>query len=106
MKPIRPHPDHHELHGITIAVDTHGPTIYVGRCHTMDNDRIYLVDVDEHTAPSTESREQSKQDYLQQVAKFGHWKKHDRLVIEQQDVAWFRTLGSIAESGPDGAGRD
>jgi len=97
MKPIMPHPDHHELHGITIAVDTHGPTVYVGRCHTMDGERIYLVDVDEHTVAADGT---SKRAYLEQVAKFGHWKKHDRVTIERSDVAWFERLGKIAESGP------
>ena len=102
MKPIRPHPDHHELHGITIAVGSKGAEVYVGRCHTIDADRIYLVDVDVHAdgADGTSNR-----DYLTQVAKFGHWKKHDRLALALADVAWMERLGVIAEHGPPDACR-
>lgn len=97
MQPIRPHRDHHELHGITIAVDTHGPEIYVGRCHDMDQDRIYLVSVDVHTAGGDAG---GKRAWLERVAKFGHWQRHDRLVVERSRVAWIETLGHIAEHGP------
>ena len=97
MKPIQPHPDHHELHGITVAVDTHGAEIYVGRCHDIDAERIYLVDVDVHTAGGEAG---GKRAYLERVAKFGHWKQLDRLAIDRRRVAWMETLGRIAEQGP------
>lgn len=96
MKPIQPHPDHHELHGVTVAVDTVGAEIYVGRCHTIDDTRIYLVDVDVHRPDATAS----KRDFLERVGKFGHWKKHDRLVVELDTVSWMDTLGNIATNGP------
>lgn len=97
MKPIRPHPDHHELHGITLAVDTRESGLYVGRCHTIDDTRIYLVDVAVH---QESSKGQSKRAYLQRVAKFGHYKQHDRMSVLLRDVAWFETLGKIASDGP------
>jgi len=97
MQPIRPHPDHHELHGITVAVDSTGAELYVGRCHDIDANQIYLVDVDVFV----EGRDgPSKRGYLQRVAKFGHWKKHDRLALALAEVAWVETLGKIAEQGP------
>jgi hypothetical protein len=96
MQPILPHPDHHELHGITVAVDTCGAEIYVGRCHDVDAERIYLVDVDVHVAGGEAG---SKRDYLERVAKLGHWKQHDRLVVERSRVTWMATLGRIAEHG-------
>lgn len=97
MKPIRPHPDHHELHGVTVAVDTRGPHIYVGRCHTIDDTRIYLVDVDVHEGGEGGT---SKRDWLARIGRFGHWKKVDRLALDLADVAWMDTLGNIAEQGP------
>ncbi len=97
MKPIRPHPDHHDLHGVTVAVDTNGAEIYVGRCHTIEGGRIYLVDVDVHVSGSDGT---TKRDWLQRIGRFGHWKKHDRLVLELDDVAWMDTLGNIAANGP------
>lgn len=100
MKPIRPHPDHHELHGITIAVGTGDAHVYVGRCHTIDAQRVYLVDVDVHR-DGDDGR--SNRDYLIATAKFGHFKKHDRLALELADVAWMERLGVIAEQGPPDA---
>lgn len=99
MKPIRPHPDHHSLHGITVAVDTNGP-LYVGRCHDIDATQVYLVDVAVHTP---EPGGLSKRDFLAQVAAFGFWKQHDRLTVPRADIAWLETLGKIAENGPPAA---
>ncbi len=96
MKPIRPHPDHHDLHGITVAVDTHGPRLYVGRCHTIDDDHVHLVDVAVHEAGEGKA---SKRDFLEQAAKFGVWKQHDRLRVPCAEVAWIATLGEIAAKG-------
>lgn len=101
MRPIQPHPDHHELHGITVAVNSTGPELYVGRCHDMDATRIYLVDVDVFVEGSDQ---RSKREYLERVAKFGHWKKHDRLTLVRTEVAWIETLGNIAEHGPPAEG--
>ena len=97
MKPVRPHPDHHELHGITVAVDTRGPRLYVGRCHDVDERAVYLVDVAVHECVDGG---QSKRDYLVQVAKFGPWAQHDRIAVPRAEVAWMDTLGNIAERGP------
>lgn len=97
MKPIRPHPDHHDLHGVTVAVDTRGDTIYVGRCHTIDGGRIFLVDVDEHVLAAGTS---TKRAWLERVSRFGHWKKHDRLALDLGEVVWMDTLGNIAANGP------
>lgn len=96
MNPAQPHPGHHELHGITVAVDTRGPQLYVGRCHDVDARHVYLVDVDVHEA----TEDGAKRRYLEQVAKFGHWKKLDRIAVPLDDVAWMERLGHIAEHGP------
>jgi hypothetical protein len=99
MKPIRPHPDHHDLHGFTIAVDT-GTEVYVGRCHDMDAEQIRMVDVDVHAYGGDRG---SRREYLERVAKWGHFKQHDRLALSRKDVVWLETLGRIAEHGvPDG----
>jgi len=37
------HHDRHELHGITVVVDTSGPEIFVGRCDDMDDRQILGV---------------------------------------------------------------
>ena len=87
------HHDKHELHGITIVVDTHGPKVYVGRCDDIDPTGVTLLDVDVH-----ENGEggPSKQEYLKRAAKFGIWKKHDRVVVPQSDVTSIVPLGELA----------
>ena len=87
------HHDRSELHGITVAVDTHGPAIYVGRCDDMDGERIVLLDADVH---QDGAGGQSKAEYLERTAKFGIWKKHDRVSVPMSEVAWVKRLGELA----------
>lgn len=82
-----------ELHGITVVVDTKESTVYIGRCHEMDDERIILLDVDEHE----DGRDgYSKQEYIRRAVRVGVWKKHDRLVIARARVASVRRLGEIS----------
>ncbi len=87
------HHDAHELHGITVAVDLRGPRVLVGRVDTMDEQSVVLLDVDVH-----EERPggPTKAEWLRKAAKFGAWKKHDRMVVPRADVALIRRLGEIA----------
>jgi hypothetical protein len=86
------HHDRHELHGITVVVDTHGPVVFVGRCDDIDADNVILLDAGEHRDGDGG---RSKQDYLHQAAMFGVWKKHDRVVIPRSDVATLVRLGDL-----------
>ncbi len=86
------HDDKHELHGITVVVDTTGTEIFVGRCDTMDDEKIYLLDVDFHR-DGEEGR--TKEDYVRRAAQFGIWKKFDRLTVPRDTVTSIRPLGDI-----------
>lgn len=86
------HQGKHELHGITVVVDTHGPEIYVGRCDDILEDRILLHDVDVHR-DGEEGR--SKDDYVKGASEWGVFKKHDRLVVDRSHVASIRRLGEV-----------
>ncbi len=86
------HHDRHELHGITVVVDTSGPEIFVGRCDDMDDRQILLVDVDVHR-DGDDGR--SKAEYVQRAARFGVWKKFDRLAVPQERVTSVRPLGEV-----------
>lgn len=86
------HQNKSELHGITVAVDTDGPEIYVGRCDDMDDERVVLLDVDVHRDGDGG---RSKDEYLERAARFGVWKKHDRLVLERRRVTSVRRLGEL-----------
>lgn len=70
------------LHGITVVAAA-GDTVYIGRCHARENGQIVLLDVDRHTEGQDGK---SNQDYLDRAARFGVWKKHDKLVLAASEV--------------------
>lgn len=86
------HADKHELHGITVVVDTAGPELYVGRCDDMNDEVVILLDGDIHR-DGEESP--SKQKYLERAAQFGIWKKFERLAVPLEQVTSIRRLGEI-----------
>ena len=86
------HDDRHQLHGITVVVDTTGPEILVGRCDDMDEQQILLVDVDVHR-DGDDGR--SKEEYVERAANLGVWKKHNRVRIDRRAVVSVRRLGEI-----------
>jgi hypothetical protein len=87
------HDDKGELHGITVVVDTHGPTVYIGRCDVLTEKQIVLNDVDQHEDGNDGK---SKEDYLKFAAKFGTWKKHDRLIVPRDEISLIKPLGEYA----------
>ena len=86
------HHDKGELHGITVAVDTEGSEIWIGRCDVMTDEHIVLLDADVHE-DGHEGR--TKDDYLKRAAMVGHWKKHDRVVLPLAGVRWVKRLGEL-----------
>ncbi|MEM7480099.1 MAG: hypothetical protein AAF481_02900 [Acidobacteriota bacterium] len=86
------HQGKHELHGITVVVETAGPELYVGRCDDITETRVILLDVDLHRDGVDEG---TRADWLANAAKFGVWKKHDRLVLPRPQVTSVRPLGSV-----------
>lgn len=86
------HHDKSPLHGITVAVDTRGSKVYIGRCDDMNDDVIHLLDVDEH---EDGAGGRSKLEYLERAAAVGTWKKHERLSLPMSEVAWVKPLGQI-----------
>jgi len=86
------HHDKHELHGITVVVDTAGPEIYVGRCDDIDDRRVILLDADLHRAGENGH---SKDAWLERASQFGVWPKHPRLVLDRSEVTSVRRLGEV-----------
>ena len=86
------HNDKGELHGITVVVDTPGEEIWVGRCDTVLEEGVVLLDADRHK-DGDDGR--SKQEWLDRAAKFGVWKKFDRVVVPTEQVASIRRLGEL-----------
>ena len=86
------HDDKHELHGLTVVVDTTGDEIFIGRCDDMDDRVVLLLDVDVHREGDAG---RSKEDYVQRAAQMGFWKKHDRVEIPADKVTSVRRLGDL-----------
>lgn len=66
------HHDKGEYHGITIVVDTPGPTAYIGRCDTFTADGVILLDADVYEPGADRP---SKEAWIAKAAKVGIWKK-------------------------------
>jgi len=84
-----------ELHGITVAVQTTGDTVYVGRCHEANDSSVIMLDADEHAEGDNG---QTNQQYLAQAARWGVFKKHDHLVIPRDQVTTIRPLNELREA--------
>lgn len=87
------HEERHELHGMTVVVETEGRKTYIGRCHDMDDDNVTLLDVGEHDEGEDEV---TKEQFIEQAARVGIWPKHKHLVVPRAEVASVRRLGDLA----------
>ena len=86
------HQNKGELHGITVVVDTTGEEVFVGRCDTVTDHGVILLDVDVHRDGDGG---RSKAEYVPQAAQFGVWKKHDRVMVPTDRVAKIERLGEV-----------
>ncbi len=86
------HDDRGELHGITVVVDTSGPKVFIGRCDQELPEGILLLDADVHE--EVEGGD-SKAQFVERAAKFGHWKKLERVMVPQGEITSVRRLGEI-----------
>ena len=85
------HPGRHELHGVTVVVDTHGTEVWVGRCDDLDERGVILLDADVHR----EGEGGSRQEYLEKASRFGVWKTVERVLIPADRIASVRRLGEL-----------
>lgn len=87
------HQHKHELHGITVVVETAGDETVVGRCDDMNDSQVIMLDADIHRV-SDEGPSQAE--YLANAAQFGVWPKHPRLILDRASVTSIRRLGDLA----------
>ena len=87
------HDDKGELHGITVVVKTTGPRVWVGRCDTQTDEGIVLLDADHHDEGENG---QTNEEYLGFAAKYGVFKKHDRVAVPAAEIAAVQRLGEIS----------
>ncbi len=88
------HHDKGELHGITVVVDMIDDRVFVGRCDTILPEGVVLLDADMHDASETryDGTKTSKAEYLGNAARFGVWKKYDRIIVPADEVASIERL--------------
>jgi hypothetical protein len=84
------HPGHHELHGVTVVLETRGPVTYLGRFDSEDERGVHLLNVGIHD-PSKGTREE----YVRRSAKFGIQVERPRITVPSADVARITPLGEI-----------
>jgi len=86
------HRDKGELHGITVVVDC-GARVYVGRCDERTPEGIILLDVDQFDEGDGG---RTKAQYLDFAARYGIFKKHDRVVVPAAEIGSVTRLGDLA----------
>lgn len=86
------HNDKGELHGITVVVETNRARTWVGRCDTIDQAGVHLLDADLHEpAPGGPGQ----QEWLANAARFGVWPKNARVLVPAGEVTAVRRLGDL-----------
>lgn len=89
------HPGHHELHGVTVVLETRGARTYVGRFDSQDEHGVHLLDVGVHEAGGQPSREE----YLRRTLKFGVRAEQKHVLVPGADVLGITRLAeAVAES--------
>ncbi|MEO8276182.1 MAG: hypothetical protein ABI639_08170 [Thermoanaerobaculia bacterium] len=89
------HDNMHELHGITVVVETTGPELFIGRCHDIDASGVILRDADVHREGDPESAGISRSEFLDHARRYGAWPKMKRHLIPADSVREIRRLGEI-----------
>lgn len=85
------HPGHHELHGVSVVLETHGAETYVGRFDSQDERGVHLLDVGVHAA----GQEMSKEEYIRRSLKYGIRADRKHLVVPAVAVARITRLGEL-----------
>ena len=88
------HHDKHQLHGITVIVETTGPELYVGRCDDIVAQGVILRDADVHREGDPAAGK-SRADFLDHARRFGAWPNLPRILVPAESVREIRRLGEI-----------
>ena len=88
------HPGHHELHGITVVVETSSGATYVGRFDREDGEWAHLKDVGIHRA----GQDGELPDFLQRALKFGIKVDERQATVPVAEIARIVKLSELAGS--------
>jgi hypothetical protein len=86
------HPGHHELHGITVVLETTGSLTYAGRFDREDEAGVHLLNVGVVDAAAGAAKEE----FLRRCATFGIRVEHRHLVVPSADVSRITRLVELA----------
>ncbi len=86
------HPGHHELHGVTVVLETTGGLTHVARFDTQDERGVHLLNVATHDpAVATVSLDE----FLARTRKFGVRADRKHLAVPSQSIVKLRRLAEI-----------
>lgn len=86
------HEERHELHGMTVVVETDDGRALVGRFHEEKNGHILMLDVDIHSGADGEP---SREEFLKNACAHGVWAKLARLEVPAGSVTSLRRLADL-----------
>ncbi len=89
------HHDTHELHGMTVVVETRDGPIYVGRCDTVREDGVVLVAADRFEPTSGGP---TREEYLATAARYGVHERLAHVLVPAATVTSVRRLADVATS--------
>jgi hypothetical protein len=89
------HSDKGDLHGMTVVVETRGPRVYVGRYDEQRPEGLLLHDVDLHD-DGEDGR--TRAEYLAFAARYGVFKKHDRVLVPVEEIVSVQRLGELTDT--------
>jgi hypothetical protein len=84
------HSDRHELHGITVVLDTQGAGTYVGRFDSQDERGVHLLDVGVFDLAAG-----TREAFLRRSVQFGIRVDRPGLTVAPSEVARVTPLGQI-----------
>lgn len=84
------HERHHELHGITVVVETSDGELWVGRCHDIDASGVTLRDADVHRSGADGAPDRAA--WLDRARAVGVFPNHRRTLVEAGRVESVRRL--------------
>ncbi|MEO8293997.1 MAG: hypothetical protein ABI613_00685 [Gemmatimonadota bacterium] len=84
------HPGHHDLHGITVVLETNGPQMFVGRFDSQDEKGVHLIGVSVFD-PVTST--QSSEEFLNRTRRFGVKVDRAHYLVPLTSVLQIRPLG-------------
>lgn len=87
------HPGHHQLHGVTVVLETKGSHTYIGRFDTEDEAGAHLLDVAVH---DPHAGQLSKEEFVRRTLKFGVRVDRKHAVVPSAEITRIEPLNDMS----------